>query len=48
MEGLEGYAEDQVKILNRMDRIFNGGIITIPGIPVFMGDCDSPDLIRDL
>jgi len=48
MEGLEVYAEDQVEILNRMDRIFNGGIITIPGIPVFMGGCDSPDLIRDL
>jgi hypothetical protein len=48
MEGLEGYAEVQVKVLNRMDRIFYGGIITIPGIPVFMGGCDSPDLIRDL
>ncbi len=25
-----------------------GGVIAIPGIPTFLGGCDSPDLIRDV
>jgi hypothetical protein len=48
MEGLGGYVEDTVKGLNKLDAIFRGGIIAIPGIPVLLGGCKSSELLRDI
>ena len=48
MEGLNGYISDLVKELRRFDSIFEGGLFAIPGLPVFLDGCSSPELIRDL
>jgi hypothetical protein len=48
MEGLEGYVEDMIKSLKKIGSIFGGGIIATPGIPIFLGGCNSPELIRDV
>jgi hypothetical protein len=48
MEGLEGYVEDMIRSLNKIGSIFGGGIIAAPGIPIFLGGCNSPELIRDV
>jgi hypothetical protein len=48
MEGLSGYVTDLVRELKKIDTIFRGGIIATPGIPIFLGGCGSPEVIRDL
>jgi len=48
MEGLSGYVADLIKELKRIDSLFRGGIIATPGIPIFLGGCGSPEVIRDL
>ena len=48
LEGLNGYISDLVKELRRFDSIFGGGLFAIPGLPVFLDGCSSPELIRDL
>jgi len=36
---LSGYVKDLGLELNKLDRIFRGGLLSLPGIPVFMGGC---------
>jgi hypothetical protein len=48
MEGLSGYVADLVRELKKIYTIFRGGIIAIPGIPIFLGGCGSSEVIRDL
>ena len=39
MRGLSGYVTDLGLELSRLDRIFRGGLLSLPGIPIFMGGC---------
>jgi hypothetical protein len=48
MEGLNGYVSDMVRELRRFDAIFEEGLFAIPGVPILMEGCTSPELIRDL
>ncbi len=48
MEGLNGYVSDLVRELRRFDSIFEEGLFAIPGVPILMEGCKSPELIRDL
>ena len=47
MEGLGGFMEDLVTEIRRLESIFGGGVIPIPGIPVFLGGCNSKEVIRE-
>ncbi len=48
MRGLSGYIKDLSTELARLDRIFRGGILSIPGIPVFLGGCEDKTLTREV
>ena len=37
MRGLTGYVSDMSSELSRLDRIFRGGLLSLPGIPVLLG-----------
>jgi hypothetical protein len=48
MRGLSGYVKDLSIELARLDRIFRGGILSVPGIPVFLGGCEDKTLTREV
>jgi hypothetical protein len=48
MRGLSGYVTDLSSELARLDRIFRGGILSVPGIPVFLGGCEDKTLTREV
>jgi hypothetical protein len=48
MRGLSGYVKDLSIELARLDRIFRGGILSNPGIPVFLGGCEDKTLTREV
>jgi hypothetical protein len=41
MRGLSGYISDMSREMGKLDRIFQGGILSFPGIPVFQSGCDN-------
>jgi hypothetical protein len=34
--------------MNRLDRVFRGGILSIPGIPILIDGCDSKTATREI
>jgi hypothetical protein len=45
---LAAYAEAMTDQLNRIGRIFRGGVVDVPGIPVLMEGSNCPEVIRAL
>ncbi len=41
MWGLSGYISDMSREMSKLDRIFRDRILSLPGIPVFQGGCDT-------
>jgi hypothetical protein len=41
MRGLSGYISDMSREMGKLDRIFRGGLLSVPGIPVFLSGCDN-------
>ncbi len=41
MRGLSGYVADMSWEMGKLDRIFQGGILSVPGIPIFQSGCDN-------
>jgi hypothetical protein len=39
MRGVAGYMADLATELARLNNAFRGGIVSLPGIPVFLGGC---------
>jgi hypothetical protein len=48
MKGLAGYVADLGNEMNRLLRTFRGGIICLPGVPLLLGGCNDPMLIRSI
>jgi hypothetical protein len=48
VEGLAAYAESMVDQLNKIGRIFRGGVVGLPGMPVLVGGADCPEAVRAL
>jgi hypothetical protein len=47
MRGLSGYISDLSTEMNRLDRVFRGGILSLPGIPVFIDGCNNRTVTRE-
>jgi hypothetical protein len=48
MRGLSGYVSDLGSELVRLDRNFRGGLLSLPGIPVFLGGCTERTVTMEL
>jgi hypothetical protein len=48
MRGLSGYVSDLSTEMNKFDRVFRGGILSIPGIPVLIDGCNSKTATREI
>jgi len=47
MRGLSGYISDLSNEMNRLDRVFRGGILSLPGIPIFIDGCNNRTVTRE-
>jgi hypothetical protein len=47
MRGLSGYISDLSVEMNRLDRVFRGGILSLPGIPIFIDGCNNRTVTRE-
>jgi hypothetical protein len=48
MRGLSGYVADLSNEMNRLDRVFRGGILSMPGIPVLIDGCDNRTVTKEI
>jgi hypothetical protein len=48
MRGLSGYVLDMSREMGKLDRIFRGGILSVPGIPVFQSGCENRVVTMEL
>jgi hypothetical protein len=48
MRGLTGYVSDMSSELSRLDRIFRGGLLSLPGIPVLLGGCGENTVTMEI
>jgi hypothetical protein len=48
MRGLSGYISDMSREMGKLDRIFRGGLLSVPGIPIFLGGCDNRVVTMEL
>ncbi len=48
MRGLSGYVSDLSTEMNRLDRVFRGGILSMPGIPILTDGCSSRTVTREI
>jgi hypothetical protein len=48
MAGLAGYVADLATEIEKIERIFKGGVVALPGIPIFVGGNDDSLLTRSL
>ncbi len=48
MRGLTGYVSDMSSELSRLDRIFRGGLLSLPGIPVLLGGCGESTVTMEI
>jgi len=48
MSGLSGFIADLCSEVNRVERVFRGGVIGFPGVPVFLSGCADRGLTRSL
>ncbi len=46
--GLTGYVSDMSSELSRLDRIFRGGLLSLPGIPVLLGGCGENTVTMEI
>jgi len=48
MTGLAGYVTDMACEIEKIERIFRGGVVAVPGVPVFIGGNSDSSLTRSL
>jgi hypothetical protein len=48
MRGLSGYVADMSSELSRLDPIFRGGLLSLPGIPVLLGGCGESTVTMEI
>jgi hypothetical protein len=48
MRGLSGYVSDMSTELSRLDRIFRGGLLSLPGIPILLGGCGEQTVTKEI
>ena len=48
MRGVGGYMFDMADEMGRLNAIFRGGVVCVPGVPILLGGCEDKTLIRSL
>jgi len=48
MAGLAGYVADMAVEIEKIERIFKGGVVALPGVPIFIGGNDDSLLTRSI